>query len=641
MDDQTFKDDELRTLLMTLGIDDTLVTVDRETRLTGREEQEAKRVDDVARRLPRLMQGGASQTIPELRIKGKIGEGGMGLVELAEQLSLGREVAVKTVRAEVRSERATLTLLREGWTTGLLEHPNIVPVYTLGRGEDGEPVIVMKKISGTSWLEVIEDPSLAPAGFDAEDTLELHVEILSQVCNAVHYAHSQGIIHRDLKPENVMLGEFGEVYVLDWGIAVSLREDTQGRLAMAADVTMPAGTPVYMAPEMVTGEGKELGTHTDIFLLGSMLYEVLTGEPRYLGNSVLHTMLLANECQVPTFGEETPPELAAICRRAMARDPEERFESARTLQDALHEYRRHRQSRQLAAEGRARLDDVRHLFEREEAGQKIDERALYKVFGECRFAYEQSLKTHSDNPDAIDGLQAGLELMIHRELAQGALKSAALLLAELPRPNQELQERHAELAKKISTREEDYEELQQIRHDVDVEVGRKTRAYFTAIMGVVWILSSVTLTGLKYIRDFELTLLQSFFSFGLMTTILAGVLYFGQQLFYTNEVNRRLLHSVVVMCISVLVFRFCAWQWELPYATALSAELTILATASGIMAVTVERRLWVVAIPCMIAALASTIWLSQVFFMYTAANTIALGALIVLWWPRAALEKPQ
>ncbi|MCZ7681391.1 MAG: protein kinase [Sandaracinaceae bacterium] len=159
-----------------------------------------------------------------LALRGTLGEGGMGIVRLATQRSLGRDVAVKTVKGSQAAERATGALLREACVMGLLEHPNVVPVYDLVVGDAGEPAIVMRKIEGSSWASVMHDPAALRARFDAEDALEWNLRVLAQVCNVVDFAHSRGILHRDLKPENVMLGEFGEVYVVDWGLAVALRE---------------------------------------------------------------------------------------------------------------------------------------------------------------------------------------------------------------------------------------------------------------------------------------------------------------------------------------------------------------------------------------------------------------------------------
>jgi serine/threonine protein kinase len=226
-------------------------------------------VDSIGRRaVAGLDETRTSQFAEGLALGKTLGEGGMGLVRAATQRSLGRQVAVKTLKPDAKNDQATLRLLREAWVTGSLEHPNIVPVYDLGLGEDGAPVIVLKLIEGSPWSDVAR----APADH-AEDLLEKNLRIFLQVCNAVALAHSRGVIHRDLKLENVMVGRFGEVYLVDWGIAVSLRPDPTGRLPLASEAKEMAGTPAYMAPEML-GSGV-LTERTDVYLLGAILHELL------------------------------------------------------------------------------------------------------------------------------------------------------------------------------------------------------------------------------------------------------------------------------------------------------------------------------------------------------------------------------
>jgi serine/threonine protein kinase len=203
-----------------------------------------------------------------------LGEGGMGIVHLGTQATLGRHVAVKTLRKGAGGDDAVLRILREAWVTGTLEHPNVVPVHDVGVDADGAPVIVMKRIEGRSWSALMHDPAEIARRFGATDALEWNLRTLASVCNAVHFAHSRGILHRDLKPENVMIGEFGEVYVLDWGIAVSLKDDPSGRLPPVSQAKEIAGTPHYMAPEMLLGDPKLLSPRTDVYQLGAIFYEV-------------------------------------------------------------------------------------------------------------------------------------------------------------------------------------------------------------------------------------------------------------------------------------------------------------------------------------------------------------------------------
>ena len=217
-----------------------------------------------------------------------LGEGGMGIVHLATQATLGRHVAVKTLRAGVTGPDAPLRILREAWVTGTLEHPNVVPVHDVGIDASGAPVILMKRIEGLAWSELIHAPEEIARRFAAADALEWNLRTLVSVCNAVHFAHSRGILHRDLKPDNVMIGEFGEVYVVDWGIAVSLVPDPSGRLPSVMQAKDIAGTPQYMAPEMLLGDPSML---TDAHRRRRTCWapscsEALAGDPPHRGGDL-------------------------------------------------------------------------------------------------------------------------------------------------------------------------------------------------------------------------------------------------------------------------------------------------------------------------------------------------------------------
>ena len=212
----------------------------------------------------------ATRPVHDLELHETIGEGGMGLVRSATQHALRRQVAVKTLKPDVETGEATNTLLHEALVTGRLEHPNVVPIYTLGETEHGAPIIVMKRITGVSWLQCIQNPQAAP-DFRPDDPLGWHLDIFEEVCLATHFAHSREIIHRDIKPENVMVGAFGEVYLLDWGVAVTVEEDKSGPLLHVTEATGICGTPMYMAPEMAAGESHRIGPRSDVYLLGATL----------------------------------------------------------------------------------------------------------------------------------------------------------------------------------------------------------------------------------------------------------------------------------------------------------------------------------------------------------------------------------
>ncbi|MCA9519560.1 MAG: protein kinase, partial [Myxococcales bacterium] len=175
------------------------------------------------------------------RIGKVLGQGGYGVVREAEQVVLGRGVAVKTVNARRDAPEHFEELVREAWITGGLEHPNIVPVHTIWLSGD-QPMVAMKRIEGVSWSEILRNVS-THAEFGIEDRLEWHLQTLMQVCRALHFAHTRGILHRDLKPTNVMIGRFGEVYVLDWGLAVGFGATAPDWMPHVESIESIAGTP--------------------------------------------------------------------------------------------------------------------------------------------------------------------------------------------------------------------------------------------------------------------------------------------------------------------------------------------------------------------------------------------------------------
>ena len=311
------------------------------TQTQGRDDRLAARLAA----LPRLLAPGADGAPPELALGRKLGEGGMGVVRVARQMALGREVAVKTLRPQMRSDDAQRRMLAEAMVAGQLEHPDILPIYALGQDEAGAPLLVMKRVDGVSWRDVLDDddhPLLEGA-----ESLAWHLDVLMRVCRAVHYAHARGILHRDLKTDNVMIGRYGEVYVLDWGLAVAMQDDGSGAIPLASAANDVVGTPSAMAPEMVSAKGSLLGPHTDVFLLGAMLNEILTGRPRHTGGELHVVLWAAFVCAPATYGGDVPAELAEVARTACAREPAERYESADALRRAIATFLEHRVSMRL------------------------------------------------------------------------------------------------------------------------------------------------------------------------------------------------------------------------------------------------------------------------------------------------------
>lgn len=281
-----------------------------------------------------------------------LGVGGMGEVRLCTDAWVGRDVAMKVMRIGAGSQPARARFVREARVQGQLEHPSVVPVYDLGKNAAGEDFFTMKRVNGLTLEEILaglrdDVPELA-----ATHTRRKLLHAMSQVCLAVAYAHSRGVVHRDIKPANVMLGDFGEVYVLDWGIAkirgvADLGADGaisgEAGSLLQTEVGALVGTPGYMSPEQARGDTDSLGPASDVYSLGAVLFELLSLQPLHRGSTVaalvastLTQQPVAPSAWAPEAG--IPPELDAICLRATALAATERFESAREMHEAIERY---------------------------------------------------------------------------------------------------------------------------------------------------------------------------------------------------------------------------------------------------------------------------------------------------------------
>jgi serine/threonine-protein kinase len=276
------------------------------------------------------------------RLARRIGKGGMGEVIAARDQQVGRDVAIKRMRAAQPSERAIQRFLREASIQGRLEHPAIVPVHEIGRDGDGLPFFVMKKLTGTTLGKLVAGPE---QGTQAGRQRVLRA--FAEVCLAVELAHVRGIVHRDLKPDNILLGDFGEVYILDWGVAKIIGED-EGELADAGSGSgehataagTAIGTPGYMAPEQASGL-PDIDGRADIYALGCVLFEILAGEPLHpRGPEGLQSALTGRDARPSRRApdREIAPELDALCVAATAGERDDRIPSARELGDRVQRF---------------------------------------------------------------------------------------------------------------------------------------------------------------------------------------------------------------------------------------------------------------------------------------------------------------
>lgn len=482
----------------------------------------------------------ASSDGVDLTLVRALGQGGMGTVYLAHQRSLDRNVAVK-ITHPAAPPSASLALIHEGRLAGSLEHPNIVPVHALGLDDSGRPILVVKRIEGVSWAELLADKEHSfwkRVVFANEDRLAAHLEILMHVCNALHMAHSRSIVHRDVKPDNVMIGEFGEVYLVDWGVARRLTT----RLDSSLDEPL-VGTPAYMAPEMVHGDADAVDSRTDVYLLGATLHELLTGTPPHDKPNLYEALLSASLSEVRVYPEDVPAELSALCQSAMARSMDLRPTSAATFREHISSFLRHRASLALttaAAEKLAKLESSLAIGKPEQlAGAEA-----FAELSECRFGFKQALLDWPHNGRAKEGLLLCLSLLIEREICVENPTNARAWLSQYEGEREGFEKRIAEVEERLENRRRIEQQAALMAHELNADVGRRARTLFVSVVLGLGAMA-MTFMSLREASTRRPAPWSDVLSFDAVTvSLLIAGLIFGRKKLLMNLYNRRLLWTL-------------------------------------------------------------------------------------------------
>lgn len=577
--------------------------------------------------------------IDDMQLIEPLGKGGMGVVYLARQLSMGREVAVKLLREDKRGEAQSQKLLDEARITAALDHPNVIPIYSLGVDpSNGEsPMYVMKRVEGVNWKQVLKQQADLPTLLDTQDDrLDANLDILESVCRAVHFAHSKGIVHLDLKTDNVMLGHFGEVYVVDWGISASFAPLTEqsGGLALphTLDLEHPRGTPGFMAPEVAAAEGALIGPHTDIYLLGGILHYILTGKTRHRGKDIYHVLNMAYLSPPHEYDPSVPPILAEICNKAMARQPEERYASAEALRQAIARFRQQREGVVMLQRARQTLTElVRHSKGPQE---QVMTSTIYQKYGELNFALERARQLGIPHTEGVQG--AALRAVFDVELGKGNAIAARELIGQASQWSSQDAHRVSmleELEEELAEREAWMKQMAVEQGEHDASISQRTRGFI--LLGLTLALAAIASLSKVFVNRGVLPdTPEMMILIKAVNTLLAIALALtAPQFMKFNLVNRRMFMTLALAMGGGLVVRALALLQGVEEHIALGMETTVALLCVCMLGIFVERKLlW--ATPFFIISIACSQWIPsrawEMMILWNMSGLIFMGGLWVL-----------
>lgn len=317
----------------------------------------------------------AKSHVADYQIQEKLGEGGMGLVFSAIQTAVNRKVALKTLKQDRSKDPSSRKqFFYEAEITADLDHPNIPPIYEFGSTSDDVFFYTMKLIRGSEWQKVISNKPQAE-----------NLDIFNSLMDAIAFAHSKNVIHRDIKPENLILGAYGEVYVTDWGMAVNVASKSSIRFG---------GTPDYMAPEMANDDARKIGKWSDVYLLGAVLFQIMTGHPPHPGKNAIERLLAARANKIRTTSVDDP--LLDIAMKAMETNPKDRYKSVEELQSAVREVQRQRANIKSSIDLTVRSQEVAN-----EAMESKD----YDSYTRAIFGFRDAIELWDGNREAETALK--------------------------------------------------------------------------------------------------------------------------------------------------------------------------------------------------------------------------------------------
>ena len=396
---------------------------------------------------------------PDFALQSILGEGGMGTVYQMLQTSLQRSVAMKVAKIDKWDPKKLAQHCHEAQVSGYLTHPHIPPIHMLAHDIEGNPLIIMRKIEGVTWYEIIKDPQHSFwQNLDEDiDQLDFHLDVLEKIAQTLSYAHNQGVIHRDLKPTNVMVGVHGEVYLLDWGIALHLEtaysdhSETPFKSQRFSHLhEQILGSPAYMPAEMARADFYNQGPATDIYFLGANLFYLLTKKAIHRGDTLaglLRNILTGHLTPIP---DSLTPEMKELITVSLITNSQKRLSCAQEFVRLLRIARQANKSRELEAQGAEAYAELEQLVSNNlmlcEQGTHCVENDLYEYiqmldkYELAHRSYWAAYQIYNQNQQAFDGFTATLTLWLRRFLHLGEIQAARAVFAGIPNPSAELKE---------------------------------------------------------------------------------------------------------------------------------------------------------------------------------------------------------
>ena len=465
--------------------------------------------------------------VDSIACKDILGEGGMGIVFLGEQQFPNREIAIKKSKKE--SNQGRQLLFNEAMIMGTLEHPNIIPIHSIHRNAENGIEVVMKRIQGETLSQKLKKKS-----YVGQELRQILQEMLS-LFNALEFAHQKGFIHRDIKPDNIMFGDYGEIYLLDWGIAHKLSE--------GGSESCVVGTLAYMAPEMLSGHTIDLSPQTDVYLMGATLHEVITGQRRHEKAPIQDMLLAIKNSPSYQYELEVPSEPAKLINSACHKEPNQRPKTMSNFKEKISEFLQHWDALYLCKLAQKDLKSLEKLNDEAISDDEL-RYEQQNLLNQAKFGFTQALRMWPDCTEAHSSLKKVFYKMIDIKMELNEPKSALMLLNEMHIIRSSLDPKDIKLRQDITKKIENLKEIQQLLKDRDQSISLEVRRKLGLglIVSTVILICIYVMTGLHDLATISRTRLLYLSLVYLVPVIF--VFTIGWKDLIVNSIGQNVIYSI-------------------------------------------------------------------------------------------------